>query len=70
MYRLIISGANQVEMQRVEKPLEPQMDQLSSYYPEEGHMYPFCVDLKRKMMALAQKNGDILFWETFEQALA
>ena len=69
MYRLVLNGSNQLDVQKVDKQQENAFQRLSLYYPEQNYKHPLVVCPNRRLVALGRKNGDILLWESVGCAL-
>jgi hypothetical protein len=69
VYRGVLNGGNQLDVQKVDRQQENPFPRLSLYYPDQNYKHPLVVCPTRRLVALGRKNGDILLWESVACAL-
>jgi hypothetical protein len=70
IFKLVLNGTSQMDIQKIDKQQESLFQKLSLYYPEQNYKYPLIVCPNRRIVALGRKNGDILLWESLASAIA
>ena len=64
-----MSGINQADFRKVDKPMFNLFERISSLYCSKEHDFPFCGCEKQKVFAVADNNGVIHIWENISQSL-